>query len=143
MRALPTIAAVLAAVALASCTPGTPATKDYAYPAWGFKASFQAPPLVTSDPGTADGSKPPSTTVGVNSGGRDFAVWAADVSKADLSIDDLTSSASDHVSKELGFTPSIPAYAATSEGVEGRELSFTKDGRWQATMRVFVSGGRA
>jgi hypothetical protein len=142
MRAPRAVAALLAATALASCMPGPPATKDYAYPAWGFKAAFQAPPTETAQPASADGTTPSAYLVEASAGGRDFAVWAADVSKANVTLDELASSASDHVAKGLGATAGIPAYAATGGGVEGREYAFTKDGKWQASMSVFLAGGR-
>ena len=142
MRSLPAGATLLAALALSSCMPGAPATKDYAYPAWGFKASFQARPTETAQPASADGTTPNALLVEANAGGRDFAVWAADVSKASMTLDDLASSSSNHVAKGLGATASIPTYAAAGEGVEGRDYTFTKDGQWLASMHVFLAGGR-
>jgi hypothetical protein len=142
MRLLPA-ALVLAAVAVAACKPAAPPTREYAYPAWGFKASFPAPPTETNQPGSRENLTPNAYLVEANADGRDFAVWAADISKATLSLDDLASATSENIGKGLNATPSIPTYAATSEGAMGREFSFTQNGRWQATVRVFVSGGRA
>jgi hypothetical protein len=143
MRVLSAAAMLLAAFAVASCKPVAPPTKAYAYPPWGFKASFQAPPTGTNQPGSPENLTPNAYLVEANAGGRDFAVWAADISRANLSLDDLASETSENVSKGLDATPSIQAYASTSEGVMGREFTFTKDAKWQATVRVFVAGGRA
>jgi hypothetical protein len=132
---------LVSAMALAACTPSAPPAKDYSYPAWGFKAAFPLAPTETPKAGAADGS-PNSDLIEASGGGRDFAVWAADVSQTRLSLDDLALSSSQHVAQGLSATPSIQAYAATAEGVMGREFSFTKDGRWAATMRVFLANGR-
>ena len=135
--------AALIAIPLAACGPAALATRDYSYPDWGFKAAFPAAPTRTPHAAAADGSAPASELFEAAVGGRDFAVWAADVSKTRMSLDDLAEGGSQHVAQGLAATPGVPAYAATAEGVMGREFSFSKDGRWAASMRVFLAGGRA
>lgn len=143
MRTLLAPAIILAAAAaLAACKPAAPPAKEYAYPAWGFKAAFPAAPTETNQPGPPDGSAPNADLVEAIGGGRDFAVWAADVSRTGMSLDELGKSAAEHVSQGFSATAGVPAYAATSEGVMGREYQMTKGGQWQATMRVFLVGGR-
>jgi hypothetical protein len=141
-----TIGAVSAASAvllvLSGCNLLNPPAKEYSYPAWGFRASFLTPPTETAKPGTPDGTQPDADLVEAVGGGRDFAVWAADVSKSNLSLDDLASNAADHVSKGIGADIGIQTYAATGEGVVGREYQLTKNGKWVVTLRVFLAAGK-
>lgn len=132
----------LAGLLLSACKPAPPPIKEYAYPAWGFRASFPSAPVESSKPGSADGSTPNADLVEANDGHHDFAVWAADVSKTSASLDDLASSAAQHVSEASGSTAGIPTYAATSEGATGREYQLSQGGKWYATMDVYLVGGR-
>ncbi len=134
--------AVSLAFVLVACKPPSPPTKEYAYPAWGFRISFPAPPVATPQPASPDGASPSSYTLESQQDGRDFKVWAADVARTGMSLDDLAKSASGFISKQMASTASAPTYAATSEGVMGREYQLTKDGKWAATLRVFLVGGR-
>jgi hypothetical protein len=143
MRTIGAVSVALAAfLLLAACNPLRPPTKEYTYPAWGFRASFPSAPEETPKPGTADGSQPNADLIEATAGGRDFAVWVADVSKTNMSIDDLASNAADHVSKGLGADVGVRTYTATGDGVDGREFQLTKDGKWVVTMRVFLAGGK-
>jgi|HubBroStandDraft_2_1064218.scaffolds.fasta_scaffold133635_1 hypothetical protein len=127
---------------LGACNLMNPPAKEYTYPAWGFRASFLTPPTETAKPGTPDGTQPDADLVEAVGGGRDFAVWVADVSKSNLSLDDLASNAADHVSKGIGADIGIQTYAATGDGVMGREYQLTKNGKWVVTLRVFLAGGK-
>jgi hypothetical protein len=142
MRTIGAGLVALAAVSLAACKPAAPPLKAYAYPAWAFRASFPAPPVETPMPASADGSQPNADLVEATSNGRDFAVWAGDVSRANMSLNELADSASDHVAQGLGAKAGIPAYAATADRVDGFEYHLTKDGKWLVTMDVFLAGGR-
>jgi hypothetical protein len=142
MRTIVASFVALAAVSLAACQPAAPPLKEYVYPAWAFRASFPAAPVETPLPGSADGSQPNANLVEANGEGRDFAVWAGDVSKTKMSFNELSDSAADHVAKGIGGTAGIPAYAATADKVDGFEYHFTKDGKWVQTMDVFLAGGR-
>ena len=108
-----------------------------------FRASFLTPPTETAKPGTPDGTQPDADLVEAVGGGRDFAVWVADVSKSNLSLDDLASNAADHVSKGIGANIGIQTYAATGDGVMGREYQLTKNGKSVVTLRVFLAGGKS
>jgi hypothetical protein len=143
MRA-PFIAAaiLLTALVLAGCKPAAPPTKEYAYPVWGFKISLPGAPAETKQPGAPNASTPSADRVEASADGRHFAVWAADVSKTGMSLDDLAKAASGFIAKQMGATASVPAYAATSDGVMGREYQLMSGGKWRATLRVFLAGGR-
>jgi hypothetical protein len=132
----------IALLALSACKPSGPAAKEYVYPAWGFRASFPMTPVETRQPAPPNGAAPDADLVEGNEGGRSFAVWVADVSRTGMSLDELAKSAADHVAQGLGAKPGIPAYAATSEGVMGREYHLAQAGKWQASMRVYLTGGR-
>jgi hypothetical protein len=131
----------LAALALAACKFAPP-TKPYAYPAWGFQVSFPAAPVETRQPAAPNASTPNADRVESSADGRHFAVWAADVSTTGMSLDDLAKSASGFIAKQMGATAGVPTYAATSDGVMGREYQLTTGGKWRATLRVFLAGGR-
>jgi len=138
MRAPSTAAAILlAGLALAGCKPAAPPTKEYAYPAWGFRVSLPATPVETKQPGPTSSDRVESTA-----GGRHFVVWAADVSTTGMSLSELAKAGSEYIAKQMKATASIPTYAATAEGVEGREYQLTSAGKWRATLRVFLAGGR-
>ena len=63
MRVPPVAAAILlVALVLAGCKPSAP-TKDYAYPAWGFKVSLPGTPVETKQPGAPNGSTPAADRV--------------------------------------------------------------------------------
>ena len=136
---VPSVAAaiLLAALVLDGCNLATPAAKDYAYPAWGYKISLPGTPVETKQPGP-----PKAERVEASTDGRHFAVWAADVSNTGMSLDDLAKAASGFIAKQMGATAGVPAYAATGDGVMGREYQLTASGKWRATLRVFLAGGR-
>jgi hypothetical protein len=142
MRQTLVAAFALAALLLGACSPGALPTKEYAYPAWGFRASFPSPPVETAKPGAPDGSQPNSGLVEATGSGRDFAVWAADVSKSNMSLDDLASNAADHVARGMGAAVGVRTYAATGDGVLGREFQLTQGDKWVMTVRVFLAGGK-
>jgi hypothetical protein len=131
----------LTALALAACKFAPP-TKPYAYPAWGFTASFPTAPKETKQPGSPDGSTPSADRVESSADGRQYAVWAADVSRTGMSLDDLAKAASGYIAKQMGASAGVPTYVATSDGVMGREYRMTRGGKWLATLRVFLVGGR-
>jgi hypothetical protein len=134
-------AILLAALALAACKFAPP-TKPYAYPAWGFDVSFPAAPVETKLPGAPNGATPSADRVEASADGRHFAVWAADVSRTGMALDDLAKAASGFIAKQMKATAGAPAYVATSDGVLGREYQLTSGGKWRATLRVFLAGGR-
>jgi hypothetical protein len=142
MRSATVAAAIcLAALALAACKFAPP-TKPYAYPAWGFEVSFPAAPVETKQPAAPNGATPNADRVESSADGRHFAVWAADVSKTGMSLDDLAKAASGFIAKQMRASAGVPTYVATGDGVMGREYHLTQGGKWQATMRVFLVGGR-
>src|SRR5271156_113892 len=134
MRTIGACLVALAALSLVACKPAAPPAKEYVYPAWGFRASFPVAPVETAMPGSADGSQPNSHLVEANGDGRDFAVWAADVSKTSMSIDELADSGSEHVASSVGAKAGIPTYAATADRADGREYHLTKDGKGLGAM---------
>jgi hypothetical protein len=135
-----------AAFALAACQPPVPPLVEHDYPNWGFKVSFPSQPTEVTQAGLLDGSQGPSLAADAASPTdgptRDFSVWAADVSQAKRTFDQLASNASQHVAKGLGDDVGAQTYVATSEGVQGREFALTKNGKWTGVLRVFLAGGK-
>jgi hypothetical protein len=134
------VAVILATSVLAACKPAQAPTKAYAYPAWGFEASFPAPPKETDTP--AEGDNPHAFLTEYQDGSHDFLVWTADVSQKQPDIDQMADAASSILAQQTGSVAGVKAYTATGDGVDGREVSFTKDGRTVATLRFFLVGGR-
>ena len=141
MRALAiAVAAVLASASLAACKPPVAPTREYAYPAWGFKASFPAQPKETDTP--AQGDNPHGFLAEYQDGSHDFAVLTVDTSRPPADLDEMADAASGFLAQSSGSVAGIKAYAATSDGVDGREVVLTKGGRTIATLRFFVAGGK-
>ncbi len=124
---------------LGACVPRAP-MKQYDYPALGFSVSFPAPPERTDVPATA--SQPAEVLLGAESGPRDFAVSVADVADPSRSLDLLADAAAARMAKGLGGEASDQAYAATPEGLLGRELVIRRSGRSVAKIRIYLAGGR-
>src|SRR5271154_5544629 len=81
----------LAAVALTACSP--PPLKEYAYPTWGFAASFRSPPTETDTPAAADGSQPHMFQAEMNKDDRDFIASATDESASKQTPDQILAQA--------------------------------------------------
>lgn len=131
------LAAAGLVLGLAACQPPL---KEYAYPAWGFAASFPASPKVTDQPASADGTSPHSLIVETTVAGRDFAATAADASASDKTPDQILADAPPLVAKGLGGEVTSTTYVATG-GVTGREVRFSKDGKPFMVMREYVAQG--
>ena len=138
---LPLVAAALAAVWLGACKLPRPPMKSYDYPALGFSVSFPAPPKLSNDPASADGS-PASVTVESGDGARDFAISITNAPDPSEDIDAATTASAAAMAKGLGAEPGVRTYAATAEGVMGREFVLSKNGRAAAKVRLFLAGGR-
>jgi hypothetical protein len=134
------VAVVLASASLAACKPAVAPTKEYAYPAWGFKASFPAQPKETDTP--VQGDKPHGFLAEYQDGSHDFAVLTVDTSRPPTDLDEMADAAAGFLAQSSGSVAGVKAYAATSDGVDGREVALTKGGRTIATLRFFVAGGR-
>ncbi|HXQ17276.1 MAG TPA: hypothetical protein VN814_21880 [Caulobacteraceae bacterium] len=142
MRATTAVAAGLVLLSLAACARPP---KEYDYPAWGFAASFQAPPKLTETPAAPDGSRGHSLLVASNSGLYDFEVFALEAPPPAKSIDEFTDAAAPVVAKSLGDEVGPTTYVATvqlTNQAMGREVQITKDGRPVFAMRVYQAGGR-
>jgi hypothetical protein len=135
------IVAAFATLSLGACKPAPPSLKHYDYPALGFSISLPAPPKVTDEPAGADGS-PHMVTVEADDGIRNDAVSITDAPDPQKDIDSLTKAAADAMAKGLDAEPGMPTYAATAEGVDGREFVLSKGGRPGAKVRLFLAGGR-
>jgi hypothetical protein len=140
MRRWLIVASALAALGLCACKAPPPATKEYAYPAWGFRISFQTPPQVTDTPAQPDGTAR-SLNAEADGGGRDFAINAHDAPDNAKTIDELADSAAQLIAKELKAETTVKTYVATTEGVMGRQFDVTVGGRPAARVRVFLAGG--
>jgi hypothetical protein len=134
------VAVVLATSALAACKPAAAPTKEYAYPAWGFRASFPAQPKETDTP--AQGANPHAFLAEYQDGSHDFAVLTVETSRTPADLDEMADAASGFLAQSSGSVAGIKAYAATSDGLDGREVELTKGGRTIATLRFFLEGGK-
>lgn len=143
MRFVPLAAAVLAALAVAACGPGPIRVKEYDYPAWGFKASFQAPPAITEEPASADGKTPHNILAEAHSHNHDFVVTACECPQLPTDLDALSDYLGQHFAKGVGGEVASTTYVATFEDLMGREIRINKDGKPFATIRAFVAGGRS
>jgi hypothetical protein len=142
MRALPAAMAILAALTLAACGPAHLRVKAYAYPAWGFKASFQRPPEIKEEPAAADGSTPHNFLAEAHTHNHDFFVAAFDAPGDNKGVDAFADSVGPAFAKAVGGEARGTTYVATFEDLMGREIPIDKDGKPFATMRVFQAGGR-
>jgi hypothetical protein len=133
------MAALLGLGLLAACVPPT-RMQPYDYPALGFSVSFPAPPDRTDVPATP--SQTAEAVIGVKSGPRDFAVTVAELADPSRDLDSLAEDAAARMAKSMGGEASNLAYAATPEGLLGRELVINKGGRSVAKIRIYVAGGR-
>ena len=138
MRSLK-LAAVIAAASLAASCGLAPPMTTYTYPNYGFSVRFPAAPTVdeTTDPR----SGVHLTALDSQSLGRDFAITftAADPT---LDIDELVDGASTAMAKMVGGEVTYRTTCATAEGVLGRELVISKNGRRAVRARYYLSGAR-
>jgi len=134
-------AAVLTALALAACKPAHLPVKEYVYPAWGFEASFQAPPATKDDPAGPDGS-PHNFLAEAHTHDYDFVVTAFDARNDQRGVDAFADSVGPGLAKAVGGEAQVKTYVATFENLMGRQILIEKDGKPFATMRVFQAGGR-
>jgi hypothetical protein len=141
MRRSLAISLAIAALALAACRLPAPPTRAYAYPAWGFRVSFQASPQATDKPAQPDGT-PHSLLLEADSGGRDFAIDANDAQGETRSIDTLADGVAQLMVADIDAKPTIKTNAATAEGLIGRQFDLEQNGRPMARVRVFLKGGR-
>jgi hypothetical protein len=140
MRVRPGLVAGFMALSLASCTQAP--MKDYAYPAWGFRASYPAPPKITDTPAAADGSSARTFVAATVTGGRDFGVSVNDASGSTTDIDALTDVLIPMMSKGFDAVAGTRAYVATADGVLGREVVFSKNGRPYIDVRMFLANDK-
>jgi hypothetical protein len=130
---------LLALGLLAACAP--PARmQPYDYPALGFSVSFPAPPSRTDVPATS--SQTAEVLIGAESGPRDFAVSIAEVADPSRDLDSLDEDAAARMAKAMGGEASNLTYAATPEGLLGRELVIKRSDKAVAKIRLYVAGGR-
>jgi hypothetical protein len=142
MRAFLATAAVLTAFAIVACRPAHLRVKEYVYPAWGFKASFQTPPETKEEPAAADGSTLHNFLAEAHTHNHDFFVAAFDVRRDNPGVDAFADSVGPAFAKAIGGEAEGHTYVATFEDLMGREIPIDKDGKPFATMRVFQAGGR-
>jgi hypothetical protein len=142
MRVFPVAAVILTAFAIAACKPAPLPVKQYAYPSWGFKASFQTQPVIKDEPASADGSTPHNFLAEAHTHDYDFVVTAFNVAQSPSDLDTLSDDLGSRLAKASGRQVEGTTYVATFENLMGREIQVSKDGKSFATMRVFVAGNR-
>jgi hypothetical protein len=131
--------ALLGLVLLVACVPPA-GMKDYDYQALGFSVSFPAAPKRTDVAATA--SQPAEVLIGAESGPRDFAVSVSEVADRSRDLDSLANDAAARMAQSLGGAASNLAYAATPQGLLGRELVITRSGQPVAKIRLYLADGR-
>jgi hypothetical protein len=124
-------------LALAACSP----TKEYDYPAWGFAASFPAPPTVTEVAALIDGTRPHAISLDNFVGGkRTFEVQAAEATGADASPDEFLAAVPQRTAQSVSGEVTSTTYVATG-AVTGREVRISKDGKPFEVMRAYAANG--
>ena len=136
MRKLP--ATLLAVAALAACN--APAMKEYAYPKWGFAASFTGPPQAVDTP--AGPGKPHTLLLESKDAGRDFVVSVMEGVRPGVSIDDIGPALTRQAAQAMGGELGPETYESTGQGVLGRGYVITKNGKPFALVRAFVANDR-
>ena len=136
MRVRLGLVACLLALGLASCAP--PPGAYYAYPAWGFRAWFPAPPKVTDTPAAADGSSAHEFVVESVHDGRDFGVAVTDATGSTKDIDALADVLIPMLTKGFDAEAGTRAYVATGDGALGREVLLSKNGQPYMDVRMFL-----
>jgi hypothetical protein len=135
MRIVTSAAIAAALLILAACSP--PPFKEYAYPAWGFAASFRAAP--TETPTAAQSGAPAGFKAALVNAGREYAVEVADGS-ASAKSDDQVLSEFPNVLAQGGTLKGL-TYVASGK-VMGREMLIDKPGQATRRVRIFVSHRR-
>jgi hypothetical protein len=143
MRVSSVAAVTLTAFAIAACRPARLPAKEYVYPSWGFKASFQTQPVIKDEPASADGSTPHNFLAEAHTHDDDFVVTACECSQSPTDVDGLSDYLGSHFAKGVGGQVASKTYVATFENLFGREIQISKDGKPFATLRVFAVGGRS
>jgi hypothetical protein len=136
---LPPVWLVATALALAACKPAPP-FKEYAYPAWGFAARFWAPPEATETP--AAPGQPHSLMLESRQAGRDFVVSVGEGVRPGVTIDTIGADYARRAAKAMDVDVGPQTYAATGQGVLGREYALMKNGKPYATIRAFLANDR-
>lgn len=126
------------ATCLAACKP--PPIKEYPYPAWGFAASFWAPPQVTETAAAA--GQPHSLLLESKTVGRDFVVSVGEGVRPDVDIEQIGPEFARRAAQAMGGEVGTMTYAATGQGTDGLEFAITKAGKPYATIRTFLANGR-
>ena len=106
---------------------------------YGFSADFPAAPTVEDTTNPQNGAR--ITALDAQSLGRDFAVTVTEVDPA-RDIDELVDDASQPMAKMVGGAVTYRTSCATAEGVLGRELVISKNGRRAVRARYYLSGAR-
>jgi len=128
---------MLASLALVACIPPD---KRYDYPAWGFSVVFPEPPKTAEEPATPDhvGSfeaKLDSDDSQIKS------VNVVDTAPGET-LDSICKDHSARIAAAIQGDAGAPAAVSTPEGVVGREVRFSHDGRPIFVARYFLVGRR-
>lgn len=123
---------VLASMLLAAAACSVPPSKEYAYPAWGFAASFRAAP-------TESAASPRGFKVSSLNAGRALWVEVADGSASPKSDEEVLREFPQVLAQ--GGTLVSQTYVATGK-VMGRELLIDRAGQATQRVRIFVAHRR-
>ena len=140
MRALRRLAnpfALLTLLVLVACIR---ADRRYDYPAWGFSIVFPGPPRVIDDPATPDRG----ASFEVKQGGDDSPIREVNVvdTAPGETHDSITSDHAAHEVAAIAGDAAAPRAVITPEGVAGREVRFSHDGKPIFIARYFLAGRR-
>jgi hypothetical protein len=138
MRRFATAVVGIALAAVAACSP-PPKPQAYVNSAWGFGATFPAPPKITETQASA--TEAHSLLVEANTDGRDFAVNVLDATGAEGAPSEILDRAQQVLAQsqqlDVGKTGSV-----MMGDITGREVRFDKDGSPVMLARLFMINGR-
>jgi hypothetical protein len=139
MRKSAAVVLGLVTAAAAACSGPAPKPTPYANTAWGFGATFQAPPKVSETAASATTAH--SILVEANAGGDDFMVNVIDATTATADPDTILNN--DPQVRAQAMDVDVGSVTNTTVGdINGHEARFDKDGKPVMLMRVFYINGR-
>jgi hypothetical protein len=137
LRRLPRHLPMLALLALGGCIPPD---KRYDYPAWGFSIVFPGPPQVIDDPATPDHGASFEVKLDRDDG-QIREVNVVDTAPGET-LESITSDHAAHEVAAIAGDAAAPRAVTTPEGVAGREVRFSHDGKPIFIARYFLAGRR-
>ena len=131
---------LLVVAALALCACGAMADKRYDYPAWGFSVVFPTPPKVEEEQATPDHVHNFEAKVD-HGDGEIRSVTVLDAAP-DETLESVGKEQSARIATSIQGDAALATVVRTPDGVVGREIRFSSNGRPIFTLRYFLVGRR-